>query len=46
VEQTLPGSDAEESCEAALIVIHPPHFDDQLGFGQRREVVHVQTLIA
>ena len=29
-----------------MIVIHPPRFDDRLGFGQRGELVDGQTLVA
>ena len=31
---------------AAVIVIHPPRFDEGLCLGQRGELVHVQTLIS
>lgn len=30
----------------ALIIIHPPRFDDVLGFGERGKLVDVQALVS
>lgn len=46
LNKLLRGQVPEGAVRPALIVIGPPQFDDQLGLRQRRELVHVQTLIA
>lgn len=46
LSKLLRGRVPKRAVRAALIVIDPPQFDDQLGFGQRHELVHVHTLIA
>jgi len=35
----------ERAVWAVVIVIHPPGFDDSLRLGERRKLVHVQTLV-
>ena len=45
-EKLVRGQVPECAMWAAVIVIHPPRFDDGLGLGERGELVHVQTLIS
>jgi hypothetical protein len=46
LDKLLRGQVPERAMRPTLVVIPAPGFDDDLCVGQRRELVHIQTLIA
>jgi hypothetical protein len=45
-DKLVRGQMAERAVRPAMIIVHPPGFDDGLGISERRELVDVQTFVS